>query len=190
MDVYNAASQSLNTLIQYFNELVRIGSNDNASVDVIEISDKGNEVREQVHEKCKRRNRKISKNVGEHNNNNNRNKWFRGLRKNNFKVREKSVINKNRRRRKRRRKRKRQEVVNIPEEEKESITEVAKKEKQEALDIEKQAITKTPKYKEYIEREYHTSDFIEFDDEQDLVLKQKTYCVEKMIINLEETEDE
>jgi hypothetical protein len=197
--INNAANQSLNILIQSFNEMGRIGSNNNTSVDVIEISDKGNEekeVREQVYEKCKGRSRRISKNAnaGEHNNNNNnnnnRNKWFRGLRKN---MREQSGTNKTRRnnnRRKWRKKRKRQEIVNIPEEKKESITEVVKKEKQEALDIEKQAITKTPKYKEYIEREYHTSDFIEFDDDQDLVLKQKTYCIEKMIIDLEETEDE
>ena len=54
-------------------------------------------------------------------------------------------------------------------------------------------MTKITKYKEYIEREYHTSDYIEFGDddngEQGQILK-KTYCIEKTIINLDDSGDD
>lgn len=184
-------NQSLNEIIQSFkkmNDDMNLNSNNTTSVDVIEILDKEDDEEKEINEKCNNRNGEISKNDGEYNN---RDKRSEGLRENGFKVREQPK--RKRKQQRKLRKRKRLAIANIPEEkviEKESISEIVKKENQEILDLEEPATTKTPKYKEYIKREYHTSDYIEFDDEQDQILKQKTYCIEKMIIDLEETEDE
>ncbi|CAB4394761.1 hypothetical protein RhiirA5_409752 [Rhizophagus irregularis] len=185
-------NQSLNNLIQSFkkmNDNMNSNSNDATSVDVIEILDKEDDEEKEINEKCNKRNGEISKNDDE---DNNRNKRPGGLRENGFKVREQPKRKRKQHQRKLR-KRKRLAIANVPEEkviEKESRTEIVKKERQEILDLENPATTKSPKYKEYIRREYHTSDYIEFDDEQDQILKQKTYCIEKMIIDLEDTEDE
>jgi hypothetical protein len=72
----------------------------------------------------------------------------------------------------------RQEIMNLSEKIKQEITNPPERIKQEIG-------MRIPKYKEYVKREYHTSDYIEFDD-NDQVLKKKTYCIEKTIIDLED----
>ena len=70
----------------------------------------------------------------------------------------------------------------VEESQEKNIVKTVKKEKQVVT-----SNTSNTKYKEYVEREYHTSDYIEFGDD-DQILREKTYYVEKTIIDLEDTE--
>ncbi|CAG8521913.1 8619_t:CDS:1 [Funneliformis mosseae] len=52
----------------------------------------------------------------------------------------------------------------------------------------KPSMTKNSKYKEYIEREYRTCDYIEFNDNQTPIINEFSYCTEKTIVDLEDIE--
>ncbi|RIA91466.1 hypothetical protein C1645_737112 [Glomus cerebriforme] len=170
-------NQSLIDLIQSFEKM----NNNNTSVDVTGVTEKESVILQRwskPYEVHRGRIKKISHHMNKNYNKDKRFENFEpeGQRKNGKKK------NKKRPRKKRSRKKERKVVTNTSIEN-EMITEPIKKEELSNPVI--QSITEIPKYKEYVEREYHTSDYIEF-DENNQILKKKTYCIEKTIIELED----